>query len=70
MAKLTAVLTCSACGHSTTEQMPTDRCVHFYTCRACGARLEPKTGHCCVFCSYADTKCPAMQDTEQRTRGA
>jgi hypothetical protein len=23
--------------------------------------LRPKTGDCCVFCSYGDMKCPPMQ---------
>ena len=27
----------------------------------CGARLTPKAGERCVFCSYADSPCPPIQ---------
>src|ERR1039458_7997935 len=30
----------------------TDACQFFYDCMWCGARLKPKRGDCCVFCSY------------------
>jgi len=58
---LTSTLTCPSCGHKAVEQMPTDACQYFYDCKACGAVLKPKAGDCCVFCSYADVKCPPMQ---------
>jgi len=41
--------------------MPTDACRFFYTCSNCGMTLKPKPGDCCVFCSYADQKCPPKQ---------
>ena len=61
---LTATLTCPHCGHATRETMPRDACVYFHTCSACGVRLTPKPGDCCVFCSYADVKCPPKQQGE------
>ena len=61
---LTAILTCPHCGGATRETMPTDACVYFHVCGACGARLTPKPGDCCVFCSYADVKCPPKQQGE------
>jgi hypothetical protein len=41
--------------------MPTDACVVFHDCPACHARLAPKEGDCCVFCSYGDAPCPPAQ---------
>jgi len=57
----TSTLTCPACGHAESEPMPTNACVHFYECTACGALLKPLEGDCCVFCSYGDTPCPPVQ---------
>ena len=59
--QLTAILTCPLCGHSDTEAMPTDACLYFYDCKACGALLKPKSGDCCVFCSYGSAPCPPVQ---------
>jgi hypothetical protein len=58
---LESVITCPACGHSQTETMPTNACLFFYDCSACGARLKPKSGDCCVFCSYGSVPCPPIQ---------
>ncbi|HXA55985.1 MAG TPA: GDCCVxC domain-containing (seleno)protein [Candidatus Acidoferrum sp.] len=52
-------ITCPVCGHVTTEVIPTDRCLFFFECPGCGKVLRPKTGDCCVFCSYADRRCPS-----------
>ncbi|MGI9332483.1 MAG: GDCCVxC domain-containing (seleno)protein [Gammaproteobacteria bacterium] len=59
--RLDATLTCPICGHRKTEKMPTDACQYFYECEGCGCLLEPKSGDCCVFCSYADAPCPPIQ---------
>jgi len=29
--------------------------------QGCGARLKPKPGDCCVFCSYGSVPCPPIQ---------
>lgn len=60
--ELRSTLTCPDCGARTTETMPTDACQYFYDCPACGSVLRPKPGDCCVFCSYADTPCPPIQE--------
>lgn len=54
-------LTCPRCGNSSTETMPTDACLFFHPCAACGERLRSKPGDCCAFCSYGSVKCPPMQ---------
>lgn len=58
---LQATITCPQCGHRESEAMATDYCQYFYDCKACRAVLKAKPGDCCVFCSYADAKCPPMQ---------
>lgn len=56
-----ANLTCPKCSTVQEVQMPINACQHFYKCQKCGEMLKPKAGDCCVFCSYADTKCPPKQ---------
>ncbi|MEO7660115.1 MAG: GDCCVxC domain-containing (seleno)protein [Pyrinomonadaceae bacterium] len=52
------------CGHSKTEEMPTDSCVFFYECESCKAVIKPKPGDCCVFCSFGSSKCPPKMTDE------
>lgn len=59
---LESVITCPACGEASRESMPTDACLFFYDCPHCGARLKPKPGDCCVFCSYGSVPCPPVQE--------
>jgi hypothetical protein len=65
--QLFSTITCPACGHRCTEEMPQDVCRFFYECPGCGVRMKPKPGDCCVFCSYGDVPCPPVQ--EARARG-
>ncbi len=60
-----STLTCPKCGHRTVETMPTDACQFFYDCKACGERLKPLAGDCCVFCSYGSVPCPPMQSNDR-----
>ena len=57
-----ARLTCPECGSTQKVDMPTDACQFFYECQACHSVLKPERGDCCVFCSYADTRCPPEQE--------
>jgi hypothetical protein len=57
----TATLTCPRCAQRSTLEMPTDACQFFLECPACHEVLRPKPGDCCVFCSYADVRCPPKQ---------
>ena len=61
-----ATLTCPNCQSPHQADMPTDACQFFYDCVNCGAVLRPRSGDCCVFCSYADVRCPPRQE-EQRS---
>ena len=57
-----ARLTCPRCGAVQEAEMPTDACQFFWDCPRCGTTLRPKAGDCCVFCSYADVRCPPQQE--------
>jgi len=58
---LDSVITCLRCGFARREAMPVDACQFFYDCAGCGARLRPKEGDCCVFCSFGSVPCPPKQ---------
>jgi hypothetical protein len=59
--ELRSTITCPECGSQFTETMATDSCRWFYQCAACHTVITPREGDCCVFCSYADVKCPPIQ---------
>ncbi|MFK5883827.1 MAG: GDCCVxC domain-containing (seleno)protein [Candidatus Izemoplasma sp.] len=62
-------LKCPHCGYIKNVTMPTDRCVYFFTCEKCHKDFTPKSGDCCVFCSYGDNPCPSIQElNEQKER--
>jgi len=68
MTELQSTITCPQCDHQASETMPTDACQFFYECKGCGARLKPRAGDCCVFCSYGSVPCPPVQeDPEDRS---
>ena len=58
---LKTTIKCPECDFEKEETMPTNSCQFFYKCTKCGVTLKPKDGDCCVFCSYADKKCPPKQ---------
>ena len=62
--KTITILTCPKCSREQSVVMPTNACQHFYKCINCGEMLKPKEGDCCVFCSYADNRCPPKQSEE------
>ena len=58
---LKSVITFPECGTAKLETMPTNACQFFYVCTGCGTKLRPKSGDCCVFCSYGSAPCWPMQ---------
>lgn len=58
---LESKIACPKCGFKRVESMPTDACQFFYECTSCKALLRPKTGDCCVFCSYGSVRCLSKQ---------
>lgn len=65
-----STITCPHCGASKRERMPTDACLFFYDCTGCAARLKPRPGDCCVFCSYGSVPCPPVQEERGGTGAA
>jgi hypothetical protein len=59
-----STLTCPHCGEQSTRTMPLDACVIVMKCWQCDAKMVPKPGDCCVFCSYGDVPCPPMQQLD------
>ncbi len=62
--KLDSIVTCPLCGHKKEEIMPRASCLFFYECENCKAILKPKSGDCCVFCSYGSVPCPSIQEQD------
>ncbi len=62
---LQSIITCPHCGRHDKATMPTDACQIVYVCNGCGAMLRPKSGDCCVFCSYGSIPCPPVQQAQQ-----
>lgn len=58
---LESIITCPHCGHQKLETMPEDSCQFRIQCEACKTIYRPKTGDCCVFCSYGSVVCPPRQ---------
>lgn len=66
---LQSTIHCPQCGFEKEETMPIDACQVLYVCVNCGAKLRPRSGDCCVFCSYGSNKCPPIQQEEAHTSG-
>ena len=60
-------LTCPSCSFVELVTMPEDACIYFHECTFCGVLIRPKSGDCCVLCSYGSVPCPVRQE-EERTR--
>ncbi len=58
---LNSTIKCPECGFEKEEIMPINSCLYFYECFNCKKILKPKTGDCCVFCSFGTEKCPPVQ---------
>jgi hypothetical protein len=58
---LQSTITCPSCGTVKEETMPEDACQFFYECTGCHTVLRPKSGDCCVFCSFGTMPCPPIQ---------
>jgi hypothetical protein len=67
---LESTITCPHCATAKLETMPTDACQFFYVCTGCGAKLRPKQGDCCVFCTYGSMPCPPIQAERAGGSGA
>lgn len=62
MVQLLSTITCPHCGFKRSLKMPVDACQIAYQCPQCKQTLTPRSGDCCVFCSYGSVKCPPVQE--------
>ena len=62
--QLRSTLTCPRCDHSEEMVMPSGACLYFHECAGCHEVLRPKSGDCCVFCSFGSAPCPPVQRGE------
>ena len=62
---LQSKLRCPYCERREVLTMPTDACVFFHECLGCHGLIRPRTGDCCVFCSYGSVVCPPMQGRDR-----
>ena len=61
MVETRATMTCPFCDKSYEVEMPIKYCFLRFTCPKCKKDIIPEKDDCCVFCSYADKKCPPKQ---------
>lgn len=61
--EIRSTITCPFCGTQKEEEMPLVACLVYYECTSCGKVIRPKTGDCCVFCSFGSIRCPSKQQT-------
>lgn len=54
-------VTCPWCGFVEELDMPTNACHFLHECSGCKTVLSPKSGDCCIFCSFGDVPCPPKQ---------
>ena len=54
-------ITCPECSFQTSRVMPEDRCLYFFECPGCRVIMRPRSGDCCVFCSFGSVRCPPRQ---------
>jgi len=59
--QLQSTITCPHCGQQEEMIMPVNACLFFHECAGCHETLRPRSGDCCVFCSYGSVPCPQMQ---------
>ena len=61
MINIKSILKCPNCGFEQSITMPMDACMYYDECSNCNKVIKPKSGDCCVLCSYGTVKCPPMQ---------
>jgi hypothetical protein len=66
--RLTTLMSCPGCKHKAPVSMIVGLREEFYQCPKCNTLHNAKLGDCCVYCSYGDVECPAIQDISHRMR--
>uniref|UniRef100_UPI00404742C2 GDCCVxC domain-containing (seleno)protein n=1 Tax=Polynucleobacter sp. TaxID=2029855 RepID=UPI00404742C2 len=53
----TSTITCPHCLGLDILEIPKGESHHLYRCPACSVILKPKSGDCCIFCSFGSIEC-------------
>ncbi|MEI6183494.1 MAG: GDCCVxC domain-containing (seleno)protein [Polynucleobacter sp.] len=56
-----STITCPHCEATEALEIPRGTSQHLYRCRACSNILKPKSGDCCIFCSFGDLDCSSAE---------
>ncbi|WP_370629127.1 GDCCVxC domain-containing (seleno)protein [Polynucleobacter sp. 15G-AUS-farblos] len=58
---LSSKITCPHCNATEVLSIPKGSSQHLYRCMMCSAILKPKSGDCCIFCSFGDLDCSSAE---------
>ncbi|MFZ3039139.1 MAG: GDCCVxC domain-containing (seleno)protein [Polynucleobacter sp.] len=56
-----STITCPICLHAEVLALPKGSSQHLYQCQACKTILKPKSGDCCIFCSFGSIDCASAE---------
>ncbi|OWS69441.1 GDCCVxC domain-containing (seleno)protein [Polynucleobacter campilacus] len=59
--KQQSTITCPHCQAAETLEVLRGSSMHLYRCRSCSNILKPKSGDCCIFCSFGDFDCASAE---------
>nr|WP_305798625.1 GDCCVxC domain-containing (seleno)protein [Polynucleobacter sp. MWH-Braz-FAM2G] len=54
-------ITCPHCLATESHPMPLGSSMHLYRCGSCNNILKPKSGDCCIYCSFGDMDCSSPE---------
>ncbi|WP_370624068.1 GDCCVxC domain-containing (seleno)protein [Polynucleobacter sp. AP-Feld-500C-C5] len=58
---LKSILTCPHCQASEVISIEVGSSYHLYRCHSCSTILKPKSGDCCILCSFANRDCSSSE---------
>ena len=56
-----SMITCPHCQASEAISFEVGSPPHLYRCRSCSAILKPKSGDCCILCSFGNRDCSSSE---------
>lgn len=65
----TTIVKCPVCKFKKEVQMKTNQHMVLYKCPECEAALKPRSGSCCVICSYGSVPCVEAQQLRMKDGG-
>ncbi|WP_408634174.1 GDCCVxC domain-containing (seleno)protein [Polynucleobacter necessarius] len=56
-----SVITCPHCQATEIISVEEGAAPHLHRCRSCSAILKPKSGDCCILCSFGNRDCSSSE---------